>query len=117
MTDQELAEIRERCDKYETALENASEDLFETRISLERYDYTDLSVLLTEIERLKAKYERTEFAGTTWISSSLCDVITNKLDNKIKDLRNELCLKCGKYREAHNGACDGCRWVKKNEQK
>ena len=24
--------------------------------------------------------------------------------------RSELCGKCGKYREAHNGACDGCRW-------
>ena len=24
--------------------------------------------------------------------------------------RNELCLKCGKYHEAHNGACNGCRW-------
>lgn len=24
--------------------------------------------------------------------------------------RNELCLKCGRYREAHNGSCDGCRW-------
>jgi hypothetical protein len=24
--------------------------------------------------------------------------------------RNELCLKCGRYREEHNGACDGCRW-------
>ena len=27
-------------------------------------------------------------------------------------LRNELCFKCGKYREAHNGACNGCRWEK-----
>ena len=25
-------------------------------------------------------------------------------------MRNELCYKCGKYREAHNGACGGCRW-------
>lgn len=29
---------------------------------------------------------------------------------RAKDARNELCLKCGRYREAHNGACDGCRW-------
>ena len=27
-------------------------------------------------------------------------------------MRNELCYLCGKYREAHNGACDGCRWEK-----
>ena len=24
--------------------------------------------------------------------------------------RNELCLKCGEYKNAHKGACDGCRW-------
>lgn len=28
----------------------------------------------------------------------------------IRDLRNEFCLQCGKYREAHLGRCDGCRW-------
>ena len=28
----------------------------------------------------------------------------------IADCRNELCLKCGKYKTAHEGACDGCRW-------
>ena len=27
-----------------------------------------------------------------------------------RDCRNELCLKCGNYKQAHNGACDGCRW-------
>lgn len=28
----------------------------------------------------------------------------------LKDCRNELCLKCGAYHKAHEGACDGCRW-------
>ena len=27
-------------------------------------------------------------------------------------LRNELCLKCGNYEQAHNGWCDHCRWKK-----
>lgn len=27
-------------------------------------------------------------------------------------VRNELCCKCGRYRKAHSGACDGCRWKK-----
>lgn len=27
-----------------------------------------------------------------------------------RNARNELCLKCGRYHEAHKGACDGCRW-------
>ena len=29
--------------------------------------------------------------------------------NELHEAKNELCFKCGKYREAHNGACDGCR--------
>ena len=28
----------------------------------------------------------------------------------LKDCRNELCLKCGDYKQRHLGACDGCRW-------
>ena len=30
--------------------------------------------------------------------------------SELASMRNELCYLCGKYREAHNGACDGCRW-------
>ena len=29
---------------------------------------------------------------------------------EIDALRNELCLKCGNYKLAHKGACNGCRW-------
>lgn len=28
----------------------------------------------------------------------------------VRDMKNELCLRCGKYRNAHNGACTGCRF-------
>lgn len=35
---------------------------------------------------------------------------TERLRRDLKDCRNELCLYCGKYKERHNGACDGCRW-------
>lgn len=30
----------------------------------------------------------------------------------IQTMRNELCQLCGKYKQAHLGACDGCRWRK-----
>ena len=30
--------------------------------------------------------------------------------SELAAMRNELCYKCGNYREAHNGACDGGRW-------
>lgn len=35
-----------------------------------------------------------------------------RLGRERETLRNELCLKCGLYREAHKGACDWCRWRK-----
>ena len=37
----------------------------------------------------------------------------DEVRNELRDAKNELCCKCGKYREAHNGACDGCRWEKR----
>lgn len=34
----------------------------------------------------------------------------NRLKVDLRDCRNELCLKCGDYKQRHKGACDGCRW-------
>lgn len=34
----------------------------------------------------------------------------DRLLSELRDCRNELCLRCGSYREKHLGACDGCRW-------
>ena len=36
-------------------------------------------------------------------------VITN-MRSKIMDLKNEMCLLCGRYKNAHLGECDQCRW-------
>ena len=35
--------------------------------------------------------------------------------SELNAMRNELCFKCGNYREAHNGACDGCRWKERKQ--
>ena len=32
------------------------------------------------------------------------------LDEELHTIKNELCQYCGKYKQAHEGACDGCRW-------
>lgn len=32
------------------------------------------------------------------------------LEKELRDCRNELCYKCGTYKNRHLGACDGCRW-------
>ena len=39
----------------------------------------------------------------------------DELKKELADMRNELCYMCGKYREAHNGACDGCRWKERKQ--
>lgn len=33
-----------------------------------------------------------------------------RLKEELHDMKNELCQYCGKYKQAHDGACDGCRW-------
>lgn len=37
------------------------------------------------------------------------------LKKEFDTCRNELCLRCGSYKQAHNGACDWCRWRKTYE--
>lgn len=68
------------------------------------------------MEDLKAL---TECAECTWdyidrlrmALASACKE-RDELKKELAAMRNELCYMCGKYREAHNGACDGCRWEK-----
>lgn len=33
-----------------------------------------------------------------------------RLQREVNHCRNELCLKCGRYHDAHLGACDDCRF-------
>ena len=53
---------------------------------------SDRAALVAEIEKLRKQLEQAK--------------------PELAAMRNELCYLCGKYREAHNGACDGCRWRK-----
>ena len=48
------------------------------------------------------------------IIADLIENLTAQLtesQRRAQDARNELCQKCGRYRDAHKGACDGCRWM------
>ena len=68
------------------------------------------------MEDLKAL---TECAECTWdyidrlrmAMASACKE-RDELKTELASMRNALCYLCGKYREAHNGACDVCRWKK-----
>ena len=33
-----------------------------------------------------------------------------RLEEDLHAMKNELCQHCGKYKHAHEGVCDGCRW-------
>ena len=69
---------------------------------------------MTEKEIVAALREHAEWAQETPIT--LCDDLAEAADlieaqvKEIDALRNELCLKCGNYALAHEGACDGCKW-------
>lgn len=36
-----------------------------------------------------------------------------RLKEELHAIKNELCQYCGKYKQAHEGACDGCKWREK----
>ena len=67
---------------------------------------------------VNALREHAEWAeGNQWETPiTLCDDLVEAADlieaqaKEIDALRNELCLKCGNYALAHEGACNGCRW-------
>ena len=35
----------------------------------------------------------------------------NRLTGELYLCKNELCLRCGSYKQKHLGACEGCRWA------
>lgn len=65
------------------------------------------------VERLAA-YEDTGL--TPGDIKELLDMAVSKADKVLRlkeelhTMKNELCQYCGKYKQAHEGACDGCRW-------
>ena len=69
-------------------------------------------------ELVNALREHAEWArANEWETLiTLCDDLAGAADliearaKEIDALRNELCLKCGNYTLAHEGACNGCRW-------
>lgn len=80
--------------------------------------------LLDRLKRYSKKCltERTDgdFADAVWEAVEVIDGLLNDLQEaldtieqngkELKDCRNILCIYCGKYKKAHLGYCDGCRW-------
>ena len=66
------------------------------------------------MEDIKALTECAEctwdYIDRLWMALASTCKERDELKNELAAMRNELCCKCGNYREDHNGACDGCRW-------
>jgi hypothetical protein len=60
--------------------------------------------LKEELQGVKNTVEQYAAINETLFDSNM------KLGADRKALINELCQYCGKYKQAHEGACDGCRW-------
>ena len=61
----------------------------------------------------------TEMPGGTGqkISMDMMNLVSvvSGTESDLYDCVNELCLKCGQYKRANDGACDDCRWLKVKE--
>ena len=71
-------------------------------------DYLGLALRCHE-QAVSMPFKFTENAETVALLATSDAAITELFDN-LTDCCNELCERCGQYRNAHKGACDGCRW-------
>ena len=84
-------------------------------------DVTDMMAAngnaICEIVKLKEELQGAKNTAEQYaaINDTLYDS-NMKLGADSKALINELCQYCGKYKKAHEGACDGCRWLKFSEE-
>ena len=68
------------------------------------------------VERLAAYEDTGLMPGDIKGLIELSVAKTNKalrLEEELRAMKNELCQYCGKYKHAHEGACDGCLWREK----
>lgn len=73
--------------------------------------YEDTDLMPEEVATLKEELQGAKNTAEQYaaINDTLYDS-NMKLGADRKALINELCQYCGKYKQAHEGACDGCRW-------
>ena len=64
----------------------------------------ELADARNEIKKFYNGYDQLDASNSGLIAAN------EKLATDRKALINELCQYCGKYKQAHEGACDGCRW-------
>lgn len=64
----------------------------------------ELADTRNEIKKIYNGYDQLDASNSRLMAAN------EKLAADRKALINELCQYCGKYKQAHEGACDGCKW-------
>lgn len=64
----------------------------------------ELADARNEIKKIYNGYDQLDASNSRLMAAN------EKLAADRKALINELCQYCGKYKQEHKGACDGCRW-------
>lgn len=70
----------------------------------------DFTSLIDELDSWVKDTKGHEIPVELYILLCTSEEAIKELQIERDTLRNELCLRCGEYTEAHNGACDGCKW-------
>ena len=81
---------------------------------------TTMKIIQRSVDSVLDKYLAGELKNR--IMYELCTVIRADLEefeparlaaeSNFHDCVNELCTKCGRYKDEHEDACNGCRWLK-----
>lgn len=67
--------------------------------------------IIRKLQDIEAEHKK-EWGGATEESEAISDAVVfiKSLLKELQNCRDELCLRCGQYKQAHLGACDGCRY-------
>ena len=106
MSEKERYDLESRISAARCELEDAKKNIAELHEIMERQAESNARLIA---EALKKDDEIGRLQGELSQAQAERDELKKELDA----MRNELCYLCGKYRDAHNGACDGCRWEKR----
>ena len=103
-------------DEIVTALRCCAKGLLSECPNCKMYDEANCIVKLKTAAADLIENQQRHIEALMKANDSLKDAIARrdkqieKLAADRKSLINELCQYCGKYKKAHVGACDGCRW-------
>ena len=112
---QAISKVRRRGAVSETT-EHLTEEIADTLIvCLQMLAVFDLENEIWEVvdRKLDRQLERIDKGDKHYEATESQPPEQSAQAKEINALRNELCLKCGNYTLAHEGACNGCRWRRK----